>query len=74
MIIDINYFINNQNEFKRISRKHECEIPKGDCWQIKVEHLKTGKVYEYYEEDCYYSLSDQLDDSISDLELFEVVS
>ena len=61
--MDTNEFLENQGKFTRISRIHDCEIPKGDCWRIVVEEVATGDRYEYYEEDCYYSLKDQQGDS-----------
>ena len=70
--MDINYFIENPGQFSRVKREYECEVPKGDCWRITVKHDKTGVLYEYYEEDNYYSLRDQLDDSPADLELHKV--
>jgi|TARA_R110002096_G_scaffold430452_2_gene644357 hypothetical protein len=70
--MDINYFIENQKEFTRKDKSYECEIPKGNCWRITVKHDKTGGIYEYYEEDCYYSLKDQLNDSMGNLELTKV--
>ena len=67
--MNIDYLIENPNEFNRVSRIYDCEIPKGNCWRVIVKHKKTSKLYEYYEEDCYYSLQDQLDDSPVELKL-----
>ena len=65
--VDIKYYLANRREFTRTDRVHECEIPKGDCWRITVKHDLTGDSYEYWEEDCYYSLEDQLGDSPEDI-------
>lgn len=70
--MDINYLIENPGEFRRVSKDHECEIPKGNCWRVTVMHEPTKAKYEYYEEDCYYSLKDQLNDSPAHLELIEL--
>ena len=67
--MDINYFLENRGKFTQVSRTHDCEIPKGDCWRIVVKEDATGDRYEYYEEDCYHSLSDQLSDSFGELTL-----
>lgn len=60
--LDIAYFIEHANEFNRLTREYECEVPKGNCWHITVKHIKTGEIYSYYEEDNYYSLQDQIED------------
>ena len=70
--MNIEFFLLNRCEFTKVSREHDCEIPKGDCWRIVVKHKPTNKLYQYYEEDCYYSLEDQLSDSPSGLEINEV--
>ena len=56
-------FLENRGKFKQVSRTHDCEIPKGNCWRIVVEERTTGDRYEYYEEDCYSSLKDQSEES-----------
>jgi len=74
MIVNIEYFLKNRNEFNHVSKDYDCEIPKGNCWRIVVKHNATGCLYEYWEEDCYHSLEDQLDDSIAGLEFTKILN
>lgn len=72
MSIDINFLKNHRNEFTPISKEYDCEIPQGVSWRVVVRHDLTGIEYEYYEEDCYLTLEDQLQNSPHIVELVEL--
>jgi len=64
--ITIQDYIANSAQFSRISKDYECEVPKGNCWCITIRHDATQRIFQYFEEDNYYSLADQIAESDPD--------